>query len=174
MKVNIGGPGVPPEVVMIHDDSISYVLDGDNFKLPGPKNFNLTASMGTLDIVRGQTHRVPGGIALAEKVKSLGADIDVLSIADMKDNAKDGRFTINSAFGLPAEYYDPTTSAPSDISLLFYIAHESIKEQQGRRLGKLGSLIVGETIISLIEKTIPEDGWKSSITDTDEVSFLDM
>ena len=91
----------------------------------------------------------------------------------------------NSALGLPEEYYvNPrphyAPAAPTDVPLLFYCAHESMFEQQGRRLGKLCSLISGETFHHLIVNSpIYDANWRSVITRTtntpgNTLKFLDV
>lgn len=168
IKMKIGGPGTPSDTIIIKDDNnIEYTLDGEAYRLSS--NGTITADLATLDVVRAQTHLVPGGIALANRVKSLGGNITVISIDEILSDP------IMSAFGLPMEYYN-TTVVPQDIPLLYYLAHESIKEHHGRRLGKLGTMIVGETITSLIKKTgsVVKKDWVSTINGLKEVTFLEI
>lgn len=159
MKMNpLGGPGLPagPSVV-VNEDGTEVTLDGARDQLP---DGTLTASVAFLDVVRAKTHQVPGGIALARHVKSLGANIDVLSLGEMN----------TSPFGLPEN-----SSAGDDVPLLYYLAHEAIEEHQGRRLGKLGSMIVCETILGLISATESHDeSWTSTITGSNVVTFTDV
>lgn len=88
----------------------------------------------------------------------------VLDIADMEGNV----------FGLPEELGADTTDAP----LLLYLAHESIRDHNGERLGALGSRIVAEVIYGLVETTTPSilDGsnFLSLITGGATVSMLDV
>lgn len=55
-------------------------------------------------------------------------------------------------FGLPADLPDDTVT---DVPLLLYLAHESIRDSDGEVLGELGSRIVAETIYGSVETAIP-------------------
>lgn len=124
-----------------------------------------TLSLALIDLTRGQTMGMPGGIALARHVReSTGTPLQVLSVDQMKSDG----------FGLPENYNR------DDVPLLLYLAHESVIEHQGTVLGFLGSLIVGETIIGLVDRDhdgiLHEGNWHfhSRITNSHEVSMRDV
>lgn len=101
----------------------------------------LKANLALLDLLRGQSHSLPGGIALAEYVKTLVPGLVVVGFAEMTGNV----------FGLP----DGLSASDGDVPLLLYLAHESIRDHDGRRLGALGSRIVVEVLFGLVETTEP-------------------
>ena len=89
--------------------------------------------------------------------------------------------TNDNVFGLPSGF------TASDVYLIWYLAHESIFEQNGRVLGKLGSRIVTEVLYGLVaasptsifkkytnEKKPFKPKFKSKITGNFVVTFTDM
>jgi len=175
MRLPIGEDGTPEEVVEVLCDEpecVDTCGDGGDSCLVVDDitvRDEPTASLAILDLIRGQTHSVPGGIALATYVKdTLGvADITVYSITQMQND---------NVFGLPVGY------SGADVPLLLYLAHESIFEHGGRLFGKLGSRIVSEVIYGLVQEAKwsilnENDGtldYKSPITGTDSVSMEDV
>ena len=138
-------------------DGFSLIDDQDEIVEPE------TASMAVLDLVRGATVGLPGGIAMANHAKkTLNMNIDVLKLQHMQHNE----------FGLPAGYdYD-------DVPLLVYLGHEAWAHNRGRYMGQLGSYIIAETIYANArdtpEGTIVGSDWKSTITGTSRVSWLEI
>eukprot|EP00968_Pinguiococcus_pyrenoidosus_P003205 scaffold189_cov249-Pinguiococcus_pyrenoidosus.AAC.26 len=132
---------------------------------------SVTASLAQLDLTRGQTHSLPGGRQLAAYVRDVlnVTDVDVLSMEYMESG---------NVFGLPVNYTTEVSS--EDVPLLLYLAHESLLEQDGQVLGKLGSRIIAEVLYGLVEDAEPsifdENGTMvvSPITGTPEVSMLDI
>lgn len=181
LNLPIGPAGLPSDVVKIYcpenGDSKSSVSAKEQRKkddssyeeciaLTGYSNEfeNETASLAVLDLVRGYTHSLPGGIAMAAYVREeLGGDsVDVLSMEWMRSNS----------FGLPMNY------THDDVPLIIYLGHESWADNNGKLVGKLGSLIIAETIYGLAkntpEGTIVGTDWTSSITGRHEVEWLDV
>ena len=172
MRLPIEEAGTPAEVVEVQcdDTECTDTCDGDSCVVVDDilVRGEVTASLAVLDLVRGQTHSLPGGIQMATCVKEeLGAtEITVYGIDDLSDG---------NVFGLPEDY-----SSTEDVPLLLYLAHESINEQEGRLLGKLGSRIVAETLFGTVEKSpfsILKRGqydYQSAITGTHSVSMEDV
>lgn len=127
----------------------------------------LKANLALLDLLRGQTHSLPGGIALAEYVEGLVPSLDVVSFAEMTGNV----------FGLPGGL----NASDGDVPLLLYLAHESIRDHDGQRLGALGSRIVAEVLFGLVETTGPSilegddgEGFTSLVSGGSVVTMLDV
>ena len=74
MSLPFGEAGTPdgPEIVVECDDvGCPIVVDEPE------ANGVVMANLALLDLLRGQTHSLPGGIAYAQHVASLGVDLDV-------------------------------------------------------------------------------------------------
>ena len=169
------GPGVPDTQTQVANglDSVQYGLTGDDFKLTNRNTGleSLVANLATIDLVRSETVKVPGGIEFATYAKeTLGLNITVYTIQDMA----------NSTMGLPAEYYpDPNRpfyapSTPTDVPLEIYLLHESMEEQDGIVLGRFGSYICAETIAHFLDAPSNNDTWVSAMTNSSEVTFMDV
>jgi len=158
MRLPIGEAGTPTEVIEVDGDIVDDIVI----------NGKVTASLAILDLVRGQTHSLSGGIALANHVKE-ASDIsfEVLSIDYMQNG---------NVFGLPPTY------TYGDVPLLLYLAHESVRDHEGQLLGQLGSRIVAEVIYGLVEQSqysildndSPDDSFESQITDSSIVTMKDV
>ena len=166
----INGPGVPDNqtIVEVGIDSLKYELLGENYQL---RDGTPTSNLATLDLVRSETHQVPGGIAFATYARDiLGVDVTVYTIDEMA----------NSDMGLPEQYYTDNTptgyaSVPTDVSLEIYLAYESMVEQRGTHMGKLGSYICGETIFHFLNNAPGHDeNWKSVMNGDEAISFLNV
>lgn len=119
----------------------------------------LKANLALLDLLRGQTHSLPGGIAFAEHVKTqlLIPTLDVLDFASMA----------GTVFGLPGDL--PTVDeGGGEVPLLLYLAHESIRDHDGQRLGNLGSRIIAEVMYGLVETSEPSIFGDDSDDDEEE------
>jgi len=175
IKMPTDGPGVPDTQTQIADglDGVAYGLTGDDFKLTNRNTGQESpvANMATIDLARSETVKVPGGVAFATYAKeTLGLDITVYTIQDMAD----------SPMGLPAEYYPSAgrpfyaSPLPTDVPLEIYLLHESMEEQDGVVLGKLGSYICAETIDHFLDAPGNNDTWVSKMTNSSEVTFMDV
>jgi len=175
IKMPTDGPGVPDTQTQIADglDGVAYGLTGENFKLINRNTGqeSQVANMATIDLARSETVKVPSGIAFATYAKeTLGLNITVYTIQDMAD----------SPMGLPAEYYPSADlpiyapSTPTDVSLEIYLLHESIEEQGGLALGRLGSYICVETLAHFLDAPGNNDTWVSTMTNSSEVTFMDV
>lgn len=110
---------------------------------------------------------MPAGIAFATYAKDvLGvSDLNVLSIQDMQSNV----------FKLPV-----TPFSYADVPLLWYFAHESIIEQQGQVLGKLGSRLNAEVLYGRVEASPVSifsagSSWTSALSGrVNDITFLDV
>ena len=163
-------PGVPDDFLEFHDPEVgdTIILDGEDYRRED--DLSLTSNLATLDLMRAMTLHVPGGVALATHVASLEgnrANITVYTVEEMK----------NTPYGLPKEY-TAMVNPPDDVALVHYCAFESLFEQNGERMGRLCSLIVTETIVTLCNKTEPsilvDTNWTSSITNSSQVTFLEL
>ncbi len=168
-EMPVDGPGVPDEQIFIDVgiDNIAANLTGPMYQFD---NGSPLSNLATLDLVRAQTHTVPAGIALATHVKTLFPDITVYTLDQMRD----------SLIGLPEEYYLEETAghfpdAPTDVPLEFYCSFESLFESGGRRMGKLCSLISGETLLHFVRNAPQYDpNFISRATRTNAVTFLNV
>ena len=101
---------------------------------------------------------------------TLGLNITVYKIKEMRE----------SAMGLPAEYQPSAgrpiyaSPLPTDVPLEIYLLHESMFEQDGIVLGKLGSYICAETIAHFLDAPGNNATWVSAMTNSSEVTFMDV
>ena len=63
---------------------------------------------------------------------------------------------------------------PTDVPLEIYLLHESMEEQDGVVLGRLGSYICAETIAHFLDAPGNNDTWVSTMTNSSEVTFMDV
>lgn len=118
-------------------------IDADNFsgkmdtKLP-PVLFNLEVPTGENNILAhrnllsGRTLSLPSAQQFVEELNELGVHIDLLSPDEI------------SVEGIPPEIVDNTP-------LWYYTLREAEVKESGHVLGELGSIVVGETIIGLLQ-----------------------
>jgi len=174
-KMPTDGPGVPDTQTQIANglDGVEYGLTGEDFKLTDRNTGQETpvANLATIDLARSETVKVPGGVAFATYAKeTLGLNITVYTIQDMAD----------SPMGLPAEYYPSAgrpfyaSPLPTDVPLEIYLLHESMEEQDGLALGRLGSYICVETLAHFLDAPGNNDTWVSTMTNSSEVTFMDV
>ena len=137
IKQPINGPGVPENqtIVEVGIDSLKYELSGENYQL---RDGTPTSNLATLDLVRSETHQVPGGIAFATYARdTLGVvDVTVYTIEEMA----------NSDMGLPEVMTDPDLAATDyafETALwffrknkLFKIADEGVTDDTIKRISK--------------------------------------
>mmetsp|Transcript_23655 Transcript_23655/g.75941 ORF Transcript_23655/g.75941 Transcript_23655/m.75941 type:complete len:276 (-) Transcript_23655:2094-2921(-) len=183
VRLPIGEAGSADEQIVVDCDPDDEPACPIDVEVPRVRDV-VVANLALLDLLRSQTHKNPGGVALANYFGAPDDDCDedqeeedecqhpprcpdvtVYSIKNM---------TEDNVFGLPANYI-----ASDDVPLIWYLAHESIFEKNGTRLGNLGSRIVAEVVYGLIEESPVSisDGsaaFTSLITGTTDVSFLDL
>ena len=175
IKMPTDGPGVPDTQTQVADglDSVAYGLTGEDFTLINEDTGEESpvANLATIDIIRSETVKVPAGIEFATYAKeTLGLNITVYTIQDMA----------NSPMGLPAEYYPSAdlpiyaSPLPTDVPLEIYLLHESMEEQKGVVLGRLGSYICAETLAHFLDAPGSNATWISTMTNTSEVTFMDV
>lgn len=169
------GPGVPDNQTQVADglDSVKHGLTGEDFTLTNEDTGeeSLVANLATIDLVRSETVKVPGGIGFATYAKeTLGLNIEIYTMEEMAA----------SEMGLPAEYYPSADlpiyapSLPTDVPLEIYLLHESIFENDGLVLGRLGSFICVETIAHFLDAPGNNDTWVSAMTNSSEVTFMEL
>ena len=174
-KMPTDGPGVPDNQTQVADglDSVKHGLTGEDFTLTNEDTGeeSLVANLATIDLVRSETVKVPGGIGFATYAKeTLGLNITVYTMEEMAA----------SEMGLPAEYYPSADlpiyapSLPTDVPLEIYLLHESIFENDGPVLGRLGSFICVETIAHFLDAPGNNDTWVSAMTNSSEVTFMEL
>jgi len=188
IRLPIGLPGTPSTRIRIqcgtgYDSSLECAEDEgacpicvDEPTVDGEVRVNLAL----LDLLRGQTHMLAAGLAFADYAGELGVDVSSMIDASYLE--------CDSAYGLPGDVCGPECTAcggtpafrdypeKTEVPLIWYLAHESVLERQGRVLGGLGSRIVAETIYGLVEESpvsiLGRNGasWTSRITGTREVT----
>jgi len=189
IRLPIGLPGTPRTSIKVEcgDDyegsaecgDVECPICVDEPVVAGEVRVNLAL----LDLLRGQTHKLPGGIAFANYIKEI-PKLDVVEL--------DKRYLeCESVYGLPGDECEACSSCNglpafrsytgSDVPLIWYLAHESVKDHSGSFLGKIGSRIVAETIYGLIEESpvsiLGANGtsaWTSRITETATVTVAEI
>lgn len=152
----LGGADVLPDV---------WIIDWSNFIARGPDNRlartvdpALAPALGDMvnehpipmrslaqrNLRRGYVLGLPTAQTVAAQLENDGIDVDFLSSADIVD----------SPGGAEVRAQGFETLTP----LWYYILIEAAKQADGRHLGKLGSLIVAETLIGLLVID-PESYW---------------
>lgn len=122
----------------------------------------LFASLAIADLVRGQVHGLPGGIAMATAAQQVDDDIKVYPMDALR----------SSPYGLPDAFEEE-----DDVPCLLYLFHESYAEEESKVLGRFGSRIVAETILGFVRHTpgnMWDDPWTSVVTGTTQVTFADI
>lgn len=109
-------------------------------------------SLASRNLLRGRLLRVPSGQAVAHAMADAGLHMPVLSARSI-ENGSHGELL--SRFGFTEE-----------TPLWFYILREA-EEQNGERLGPIGSCILAETLVGLIENS------KTSLLDDKNIDSLD-
>ncbi|EDY82246.1 Animal haem peroxidase superfamily [Verrucomicrobiia bacterium DG1235] len=147
LRLPVGGPGLP-----------DFILDPENTIAGMP-----TVSLGALSLFRGKALGLPSGQDVAAAMGYEPLDISVFNFCGLgEDCGPDG---INLA--------EPPEEAP----LFLYVVQEAREQNEGERLGNVGSRIVAEVVIGLLEgdrSSIAHVDFQSTITGTGLVSMADV
>lgn len=190
IKSPLGVPGNPKTPIELHctedvckddcnGDQCFIVDEGVDPRIVDP-NWGVTASLASIDFLRGQTLGLPGGFAMNEfarnVVQGTGAGYPKISKLKMQD-IKESK---NQPFGLPAAW---ASNSYDEIPCMLYMFMESILQKDptlgpASRMGALGSYIVGETTLGFIrhaEGNIFDDlEFRSMANEKYEVNMTDL
>jgi hypothetical protein len=123
-------------------------------KLPEGGSQPVMQSLAKRNLLRGYLLNLPIGQAIASEVLN---SIDVLSPEQILNNAIPEEREV-----LLANNFHNRTP------LWYYILAEASIQQDGEKLGKLGSRIVGETIVGLVRESadsiLKETDWKPTLS----------
>lgn len=149
------------------------------FQLPFPsENIPGARSLAARNLRRGYTMRLPAGQTIARRMKKrkgLGHDITVHPNEDLVVGDK--------SFEQFLDEQRAKTQLPSDLGapLWFYVLAEAAIEKDGEKLGNLGSRIVAEVIIGMLETDSQsylntEPGWTPTLPceKDDEFTMVDL
>lgn len=147
LRLPVGGPGLP-----------DFILDYDNTVAGLP-----VVSLGTLSLLRGKALGLPSGQAVAA---AMGYDPLDISLFDFFESEEDLNID-----GIVLE------EVPTEVPLFLYVMQEAKEQHDGEFLGDVGSRIVSEVVVGLLEAdrdSILRRPFYSHITNSSSVTIADV